>query len=69
MIQKIIYKLIGHTSKEPIEINHEFINIKLRRKFENLNPTNKVCFVSNNEIWLYEQPQTTLFLISQVSFT
>jgi hypothetical protein len=51
------YKLDGHTTHEPIEINEKSTTAKFGTNYDNLQ-TNKVYAINTNETWLYEQPQT-----------
>lgn len=54
-----IFKPARQTLNEPIELNDNFMILKIKVQYEYLNATNKVYAHIINETWLYEQPQST----------
>jgi hypothetical protein len=53
-----IFKPIGQTPKQSIELNDNFMIPKVRVQYEDLNATDKVYAHNTDETWLYEQPQS-----------
>jgi hypothetical protein len=54
-----IFKPVGQTLNEPIELNNNFTILEIRMQYEYLNAIDKVYAHIINKAWLYEQPQST----------
>jgi hypothetical protein len=62
-----IFKLVGQTPKQSIELNDNFTVLEVKVQYEDLNAINKVYAHNTDETRLYEQPQSTKPFLEHVN--